>query len=1090
MTTFSVQPGQYRSIQGMLRAGDVVIFGPGEHNLGSIFIQNISFCGMAGPTSTVLRGQIELRKNCQITGLTIKADPYSNAVKASNGSTCRLFQCILYGDQTGKYPALWSENSSIEMHRSTIYADRAKTGVYLSRTTSLTASNSSLAKLAVDGSTVNLQNCQAYEIAGCNRGKVHSRGTLALYPGSSVRVIELTGESYCEIVSLRVNEKNAEVLCEDSSLQIGNSLLQGENKLTIFVKGNSSSIGANKRHFKIVDLDKPKTVRWNLADARNFGKAVAPNLRPGDTVTLDRGDYYLDDYDGALALSVNLSGTGPETVIHGTIELMDQASIVVKNLAIIPHQNKNGINTGGGQRLSMKNVELHEPEGSSVPVLYAGSGTTVMIGCRVVASSDKSNGTVNVDKNARLEAVDSEIGWFKTFDHGAAELDNCTAHQVWAEGESTIDSGGTLKLFSNSCDLRSLVVQEKASVQIMGLEFQGELLEGYVDNASLTIDSLSFTQKGMGAIHHVGDAHINIPTEHIKLIDTGVKSNAKPTARPENAESLDVQEEEPSYSSDNASDPLAEINSLIGLTTVKRQILDFLQMVHFNRRREQSGYKGNSPSRHSLFVGNPGTGKTTVARLLGKILFQSGAIEKDIFVEVSRKDLVSENIGGSAIKTQAVLESARGGVLFIDEAYTLYQKSNNEFGQEALDTILAFIENFRDEIMVIFAGYSDRMQELLSMNEGLKSRIPNRFDFEDYSSGEIVEIGLRSLASQDFVVDKDMYREVVEKCYSRSSDDSNGRWIRNLNERLQTIMARRLFGIDDNDPATLTRITNDDLFELVGGDYESKQVKVAELLEQLDGMVGLQTVKAWAHELVDRVKINQKLMEMGTLVTVPSYHMLFMGNPGTGKTTVAGIIAKLFYNLDILENPSVIVTERAKLVGAFIGQTEERTSRAIEEAMGGVLFIDEAYQLNAPETENDFGRIAINTLLSRLENDRGKFIAIFAGYTQDMQRFLDSNQGLRSRIQLQIEFPDYSSEEIAQIVSSILSKKWEFNENILSKVASDAYTAETVDRSNGRWADKFAKKVETAHIHDLASRDEIGSDLRFIRDEVIRSVAV
>src|SRR5699024_8554221 len=199
-------------------------------------------------------------------------------------------------------------------------------------------------------------------------------------------------------------------------------------------------------------------------------------------------------------------------------------------------------------------------------------------------------------------------------------------------------------------------------------------------------------------------------------------------------------------------DALAEIMGLTGLDTVKEQIQGFTQMVRFNQIRAQRGLRTTEMSMHSLFLGNPGTGKTTVARLLGRVLHEAGAISTDTFVEVGRRDLVSDRIGASAKKTVDVLESARGGVLFIDEAYSLYQEKNNEFAQEAVDALITFMENHRDSVVVIFAGYADRMQDFLRMNPGLQSRVPNRFDFEDYSPQEIAEIGYLDLLANDYVV--------------------------------------------------------------------------------------------------------------------------------------------------------------------------------------------------------------------------------------------------------------------------------------------------------------------------------------------------
>lgn len=168
-------------------------------------------------------------------------------------------------------------------------------------------------------------------------------------------------------------------------------------------------------------------------------------------------------------------------------------------------------------------------------------------------------------------------------------------------------------------------------------------------------------------------------------------------------------------------------------------------------------------------------------------------IRSDNFIEVSRFDLVAEYIGQTAVKTREVLNSALGGVLFIDEAYTLYQKGvPQDFGKEAIDEILKFMEDHRTDIVLIFAGYTHNMEEFLESNEGLSSRIPNRIVFEDYSVDELVQIGLESLHNSNFIIDEKAYSDLVHRKYAESFDQSNGRWLRNLNGMLTTKMAVRV----------------------------------------------------------------------------------------------------------------------------------------------------------------------------------------------------------------------------------------------------------------------------------------------------------
>ncbi|MDY4870370.1 MAG: AAA family ATPase [Faecalicoccus sp.] len=227
-----------------------------------------------------------------------------------------------------------------------------------------------------------------------------------------------------------------------------------------------------------------------------------------------------------------------------------------------------------------------------------------------------------------------------------------------------------------------------------------------------------------------------------------------------------------------------KLQDLIGIHTVKKQVDAFIAQVEYNRQRMEQGFKADDITLHSLFLGNPGTGKTTVARLLGNILYHKGITKTNSFVETSRSDLVAGYVGQTAIKTKAILQSALGGILFIDEAYTLYQGDNDSFGQEAIDTILKFMEDYRKDIVIIFAGYTKEMNDFLQSNSGLRSRIPFTFTFEDYTMDELVQIGLLDLHKKEYVVDEALYKRYLSDAYTSQNDDSNGRFVRNFNEKM------------------------------------------------------------------------------------------------------------------------------------------------------------------------------------------------------------------------------------------------------------------------------------------------------------------
>lgn len=257
---------------------------------------------------------------------------------------------------------------------------------------------------------------------------------------------------------------------------------------------------------------------------------------------------------------------------------------------------------------------------------------------------------------------------------------------------------------------------------------------------------------------------------------------------------------------------LQRLNDLIGIESIKEEVESFIAVAEMNKRRVDQGLSSSSLSLHSLFLGNPGTGKTSVARLIGEVLFEKGVVAKDTFIEVSRSNLVGRYIGETAIKTREVLQSALGGVLFIDEAYTLSTGGEKDFGIEAINEILSFMENHRSELVIIFAGYTDDMKRFLEMNDGLRSRIPNHFHFPDYSIEDLVQIGLIDLYAEKYHLNEEVYRELIKHRYNLSYDNSNGRWTRNINDLITKKMALR----HSKQPnADLKQIFDEDLIALM-----------------------------------------------------------------------------------------------------------------------------------------------------------------------------------------------------------------------------------------------------------------------------------
>lgn len=505
----------------------------------------------------------------------------------------------------------------------------------------------------------------------------------------------------------------------------------------------------------------------------------------------------------------------------------------------------------------------------------------------------------------------------------------------------------------------------------------------------------------------------------------------------------------------NVEEVKQKLNKIIGLDSVKEYVLKLEDTMTTRKLREEAGLKTAAISMNMIFSGNPGTGKTTIARLVSEFLAALGILSKGQFVEASRGDLVGEHVGETAKKTAEKINSALGGVLFIDEAYALNRDKNDTFGLEAIDTLVKMMEDNKDNLVVILAGYTNEMQDFLKSNPGLKSRFPNVIEFPDYTPEEMYRIANEIAVSNQYVIDNSCIEPLITYFESKNikgrNDAGNGRLARNMVEKAILNQSKRIN--EENE-------TDYELLKL--SDFELEEKKEFDLETELSKITGLENVKDFLRKQYNVLKAQQKRKEAGVFVdTSQALNMIYTGNPGTGKTTVARITANMLKEMGVLKGGQLIEADRSKLVAEYVGQTAIKTTEVFKDALGGVLFIDEAYALSADG--DSFGKEAIDTLVKLVEDYKGEIVVILAGYKKEMKEFLNVNSGLESRFPISIDFPDYSADELFDIFKLMVSSKGFIMDDNTEVVAFEEikkmHKNATAASGNGRMIRNFVDKI-------------------------------
>ena len=482
-----------------------------------------------------------------------------------------------------------------------------------------------------------------------------------------------------------------------------------------------------------------------------------------------------------------------------------------------------------------------------------------------------------------------------------------------------------------------------------------------------------------------------------------------------------------SYNLINVGESEKRLNGLIGLNSIKDSIIKIKTYASRNKNDKDLHL-------HMVFYGNPGTGKTEVARIIAGILYENKILPSNKVIETDRSGMIGQYVGETPQKVMNLVDRAMGGVLFIDEAYALISDSRTgrfDYGHEAIATLIKAMEDYRGKFCVILAGYRNQMQEMLKSNPGFMSRIQFSLDFPNYSRDDLEKIGKLMLEKRGYSIADNALKKILDITDIKRKEENfaNAREIRNIIDQVIMCQNLRVSSLDDKQIGItdVNRYILDAKINLPLDEEDGKRILSAD--EELDRLVGLESVKKTMKKVKAYAKRNKNDPDF-------NLHMRFNGNPGTGKTEVARILSRILYEAGVLKEAKLVETDAYGLLGSTVGETAPKTRAKIEDALDGVLFIDEAYALCENRNGSmNYGAEAVAVLLKEMEDKRGCFCTILAGYKDEMNRMIASNPGFESRIQFSIDFPDYTREELGQIAKKMLHKKgYRIDEDALSRI--------------------------------------------------------
>ena len=475
-----------------------------------------------------------------------------------------------------------------------------------------------------------------------------------------------------------------------------------------------------------------------------------------------------------------------------------------------------------------------------------------------------------------------------------------------------------------------------------------------------------------------------------------------------------------------------EFDDYVGLKNLKQSLKDFITYLDFVNERKKCGVETEeSISANCIFLGNPGTGKTSIARLLGKFFKAIGLLENGHVIEVDRADLVGEYIGETAQKTDKVINQALGGILFIDEAYSLKKDGGQDFGQEAIDIILKRMEDYKNKFFVIAAGYPLLMQNFLESNPGLKSRFTHLFTFEDYSSEELTQIYKIFASKEKYIISKETEKFLLESLEKNNnkSDESfgNARFVRNLFNQSKIELSKRYQLLEESakDFSTLNSLTKEDIrlaFSTIENRSDSNVhvKKVDKYLNEINNLVGLDDVKITFNKIIASLKVERLKKDRSISSIHKNLNSIFIAEQGSGTSTVARLYAKSLKELGRINSGKLIEIDSSTFYGLSKIDAYLTIDEIFKNLTGNVILVNDVSA--SLQCSNDFSDSLLQYFLKKLYLMNDNVIAILSGTASEIESLISSFPVLENQFPNIFNFEFYSTRQLLEIALNICQK--------------------------------------------------------------------